>query len=121
MEYKNKIRAVSVKFDESKNQLEINDIEIINYKDYYKYLECDLFDVVMTNYENTDISIFVDDEGLFKENIIYRIIIGNNVFKLAGNMVFTGGVDEEGETLSLPEHISTEIIRDWILPIGKIN
>lgn len=76
--------------------------DIKSYKDYYEHLKCELFDVVRVRWNGEDISIFVDDEGLFKPNNYGRKVEGypNPLF---GNMVICGGVDAEGDTLSLPD------------------
>lgn len=72
--------------------------EITKLDDYYKFLECDMFAVVMPS-EN--ISLYVDDEGLLQSgNLISQIKYKNFETKLAGNIIITGGVDDEGETLS---------------------
>ncbi len=66
-------------------------------EDYYKFLDCRIFDMVEIN---KDITLYVDDEGLFKS--------GNNVSdvkyedferKIAGNIIVTGGIDDEGNDL----------------------
>ena len=81
------------------------EVDINNYKDYYKHLECDCFDVVMVKWHGHDISIYVDDEGMLKEGNLGRMVEGYHA-PLFGNMVICGGVDEEGETLPLPEEFN---------------
>jgi hypothetical protein len=71
---------------------------------YYALLECQTFDVI-----NLDehISLYVDDEGLFVSNSpISNIEYKNYKNKIAGNIVITGGVDEEGNTKSCEISIS---------------
>ena len=90
--------------------------DIDNYKDYYKHLECNCFDVVMVKWQEHDISIFVDDEGMLKKGNLGRIVKGYNI-PLFGNMVICGGVDEEGETLPLPEDFNLLNINAFISPV----
>lgn len=71
---------------------------ITNYKDYYKHLECRTFDVVSLGRK---MSIFVDDDGLFVTPLFLTMVLGYDQ-PLAGNLVFAGGVDSDGETLSCP-------------------
>lgn len=72
--------------------------EIDSYKDYYEHLECTTFDVVRLG---RNLSIYVDDEGLMIPNPYMSQVKGFSNL-LAGNLVFTGGTDDEGETLSCP-------------------
>ena len=81
----------------------VYEAEIGEYTDYYEHLKCEMFDVVSIsvidkNMVKHDLSIFVDDEGLFKPNNVGRLV-GNYPQPLFGNLVIMGGVDEEGETL----------------------
>jgi len=81
--------------------------EVDSYKDYYKHLECGTFDVVMVNWRGHDISLYVDDEGLMKANNYGRTVRGypNPLF---GIIVVAGGVDVEGNTLSVPDEINVD-------------
>ena len=87
-----------------------------NYKEYYKLLECDIFDVAMTSINGNNISIFVDDEGLLKSG---NTIVGINELSLAGNLLILGDVDRKGNTLGLPDGIEIEDIADVIYIIGE--
>lgn len=87
---------------------------IKSYKDYYKHLKCDVFDVVRVMWGKHDISIYVDDEGLLKSGVYGRKVKGYSQ-PLFGNFVITGGVDEEGNTLPIPDEINLEHY------IGDIN
>lgn len=78
-------------------------IDIGDYKDYYKHLGCDLFTVVTTFYKGHELSVFVDDEGLLKPN--FGRTVKNYPEPLFGNIVVCGGVDKEGNTLSIPDEI----------------
>lgn len=92
-----------------------SEVEVNNYKDYYPLLNCDHFDVVTTYYKGHELSIFVDDEGLLKPNYGRRVENCNE--PLFGNMVVLGGVDEEGNTLPLPDELSVLDISNMIKPI----
>lgn len=66
-------------------------------KDYYNFLECSCFDVV---YVANGIDAYVDDEGLMVANPrINYVMTERGMIPLAGNIVFTGGVDKNGNTL----------------------
>ena len=86
------------------------EVDIGNYKDYYKYIGCDSFDVVRLTWGDINVSIFIDDEGLFKKDNLGRKVFGYPE-ALFGNMVITGDVDDEGKTLPLPREITVETVR----------
>ena len=92
---------------------ELNEVQVNNYKDYYKLLNAELFDVVMVRWKGVDISIYVDEEGMLKSKNLGRSVKGypNPLF---GNMVICGGVDVEGNTLDLPESITIEDVKERI-------
>jgi len=83
---------------------------VSDYKDYYKLIECTSFDVVRVTWKGQNLSLFVDDEGLFKPNNYGRDVVyddtSDNMVKLFGTIVVTGDVDEDGETLGVPEEIT---------------
>ena len=85
--------------------------KVDTYKDYYKHLECGTFDVVRVIWAGQEISLFVDDEGMLKSGNFGRRVEGYPE-PLFGTIVVTGGVDEEGETLGVPDEIN-------IMDIGK--
>lgn len=86
----------------------VSEVTIKKFEDYYTHLECDSFDVVRVEWFGKEVSIYVDDEGMLKENY-GRNVLGYSQ-PLFGNMVITGGVDEEGNTLSLDASITTSNI-----------
>ncbi|MGY3341153.1 hypothetical protein ACVW0K_007346 [Streptomyces filamentosus] len=72
------------------------------------------------------LTMWVDDEGAIANNpvenafaalLIYRYAIPNQPY--FGNAVFTGGTDEEGETLGLTKDQILELI-DHVLKIHAI-
>lgn len=100
------------------NDYTIKEVWIKNYKDYYKYLECDTFDAV-TNAVG-DISAFVDDNGMLNSgNPIVDISRFAFPQPYAGNIVLTGGVDDEGETLPLPDYVTIEMVHKFTKIIGE--
>lgn len=87
-------------------------------KDYYKNLDCNCFQVINSTINNKHVSIFCDEEGLFvKDNIVSQV----QDFQLVGNLLFLGGVDSEGNTLSLPEDINSNVLNSLIEVIGIVN
>ena len=91
--------------------------EVNEYTDYYKLLECTMFDVVYIDYKGTPLSLFIDDEGMMKANNLGRLVEGYPQ-PLFGTIVITGSVDDEGETLSVPDWFTTE---DAIKIIGTVQ
>jgi len=87
-------------------------VEITNYKDYYKYLNCRTFDIIQPH---KNVSVFLDDEGLFVEDQSFSLVSGYQE-QLAGNLVFTGGVDSKGDTL--PYKGSVEEVLQNIIPLN---
>ena len=106
------MRAIQI--DSSDINIEaVREVKINNYKDYYPLLNCELFTVVMVQWEGEDISIFIDDEGLLKAGN-YGRMVEDYPEPLFGNMVICGGVDGEGETKSLPRSFNVMNIMQYI-------
>ncbi len=85
---------------------QIKTITIKEFEDYYKYLNCDCFDIVTRRIgkQNLYFDIFCDDEGLLKLHIPTAFNTKNQTM-LVGNLIFSK-TDNEGETISLtPEEI----------------
>lgn len=93
--------------------INIYETDIKSYKDYYRHLNCDLFDVVMVEWDGEEISIYVDDEGMLKSGNLGCDVEGYPQ-PLFGNLVFTGGVDEEGDTLPFPENFTMQHIKRFV-------
>jgi len=109
------MRAISVRFKDGISIVE--EVDIKSYKDYYKYLECDCFDVAMN--KDRTISAFVDDSGLLiSDNPVCDYGTLGFYEPLAGNVVFAGGVDSDGDTLPLSEDISVMMVSNAIDLIG---
>lgn len=69
----------------------------------YKKIDCRVVEVVNLS---RDVSIWVDEEGLFKqshwmEELDYIPVIKINGHHIVGHVVFLGGCNDQGETLSL--------------------
>jgi len=84
--------------------------EVSDYTDYYKLIECTSFDVVRVTWKGQNLSLFVDDEGLLKPYNYGRDVryddTSEDAVRLFGTIVVTGDVDEDGETLGVPEEIT---------------
>ena len=80
-----------------KNQ-EIKEVEHDNtLQNIYDLIDCRTFDLIMIDTVN---NIFVDDEGLLRQNQLYFEYSGSNgIFQLAGNGLILG-VDDEGNSIS---------------------
>ena len=78
------------------------EVNIDNYTEIYNYLECHTFGVVSLQTDiKGGIDVYIDDEGLFVENPIYSLVQGYPNQPLAGNLLFTGGADRQGNTKSI--------------------
>ena len=76
---------------------EIKEVEHDNtLQNIYDLIDCRAFDLVSIDDVN---SIFVDDEGILKDNLYFEYSGSENVFKLAGNGLILG-VDDEGNSIS---------------------
>ena len=62
----------------------------------YDLIDCRTIDIVRVDDVN---SIFVDDEGILKDNLYFEYSGSENVFKLAGNGLILG-VNDEGNSIS---------------------
>ena len=62
----------------------------------YDLINCRAFDLVRIDDVN---SIFVDDEGILKDNLYFEYSVSGRVFQLAGNGLVLG-VDDKGNSIS---------------------
>ena len=62
----------------------------------YDLIDCRAIDVVIIDDVN---GIFVDDEGILKDNLYFEYSSSGRVFQLAGNGLILG-VDDEGNSIS---------------------
>ena len=56
--------------------------------DYYKYLECDCFDIATRKINGVYFDIFCDDIGLFREDPKLTAVSPKNKPMLVGNLIF---------------------------------
>ena len=76
---------------------EIREVDYDGTLDFiYFNLACRTFDVVRVDDVN---GIFVDDEGILKDNLYFEYSASDRVFQLAGNGLILG-VDDEGNSIS---------------------
>lgn len=94
------MKAVRVKYELDGFKVK-RDIKVIdaptdgNIQFYYDNIECTHFDVA--RFDGFD--VYVDDNGLITSgNVVCEYTQGEFKVPLAGNLVFTKGVDAEGET-----------------------
>ena len=80
----------------------------------YNLIDCRAFDIVRIDDVN---DIFVDDEGILKDNLYFEYSGSENVFKLAGSGLILG-VDDEGN--SIPPTLTVEDVKGKVsfLPEG---
>jgi len=77
--------------------------------DYYKYLECDCFDITTRKINGAYFDIFCDDIGLFREDPKLTAVSPKNKPMLVGNLIFANH-DSEGNTTSLSDEDMVQII-----------
>lgn len=70
--------------------------------DYYEALNCRCFDIVSRRIGKKYFDLFIDDEGLFKEDPIISAINNLGSPMLVGNIIFAKH-DSEGNTIDLAE------------------
>ena len=89
--------------------------------DYYKYLECDTFDIATRNIGGRYYDIYVDDIGLFAEHPIVTAISSEFKPMLVGNLIFANH-DSQGNTTSLSDediaHIKNNVIAIYDMQEG---
>ena len=91
-----------------KNQ-EVKEVEHDNtLQNIYDLLVCRTFDVVRIDDVN---SIFVDDEGILKDNLYFQYSGSNGIFQLAGNGLLLG-IDDEGNSIS--PTLTVEDVKDKV-------
>ena len=91
MEKKMKAILIDVKTQEIK-EVEHDD----TLQNIYDLINCRAFDLVRIDDVN---SIFVDDEGILKDNLYFEYSVSDRVFQLAGNGLVLG-VDNKGNSIS---------------------
>lgn len=86
-----------------------------DYKRYYSLLDCDCFDIQTRKFNGVYYDIYVDDEGLLKENNEVSVLTidersGKVVEAIVGN-VFICKSNEEGQTISLTEEDVQNVLK----------
>jgi len=104
------IRAILIDpFTETVSQVTLVDTKL---QTYYNLLGCSL--ITMTGLAN-GIDMILDDEGLLKDSesqAYFKFGIGSQPF--AGKALIVG-TDDEGETVSLPENVTTEKVFERVI------
>lgn len=112
-----RVLVLNVKAD-NVYEAEVNDIE-----DFHKHLDSDIFDIAVRKIGNQHYDIFVDDIGLFREEVIVSAVGDNNEPMLVGNLIFANH-DSEGNTTSLSDDDVLNILDNLMVAIyedGKIH
>ena len=82
-----------------------------DYKTIYTMIKCDTFDVARTEAAGHPLSVYVDDEGLFKDNQSFFMFYGMPQ-PLAGMGLIFGEVDDEGYDTDAPD---VDMIKDSLV------
>lgn len=87
--------------------------------DYYKYLQCDCFDIANRELEGRRFDIFCDDEGLLKDSPTVSAINHEHEMILVGNLIFANH-DSQGNTTSLTDD-DIDIIKKHVRDVEIMN
>ena len=89
-------------FDQTVEEIEYSG----NYRDIYKIIDCDIFTIASPNTVcDRRLDVFIDDEGLFKEDQAFFMIAGYPQ-PLAGRGLLLES-DDQGETIGTTESIES--------------
>lgn len=104
------IKAILIDpFTETVSQVTLVDTKL---QTYYHLLGCDLITIAGLA---DGVDMILDDEGLLKDSksqAYFKIGIGSQPFAGKGLIV---GTDEEGNTVSVPENITTEKVFERVI------
>ncbi len=74
----------------------------------YELLDCQTIDIIGTG----KVDIYIDDEGLlFEDNPVLKFPLYGKEITIAGNFLFSNGIDDEGETVWFNEDRVQDQIR----------
>lgn len=117
-------RVILVSHDNESGELVFDEkqIELGSLETMYELIQCELVDCVES--AKGTITAWVDEEGLFVSmpnltDITKLMEEGNpgcfgDRIILAGNILFTGGVDDNGNTLALPDSVTVNTVKSSI-------
>lgn len=92
---------------------EIRGVECIELSDFYRELNCDVFDIARRYLAGKPYDIFCDDVGLFKEDAFVSAFNSEGEPMLVGNLVIANH-DGEGNTTSLSHEDVAHILGNCI-------
>lgn len=107
-------KGILIKMNKETEKIEIDYEKIEGFdsseelQSIYKLLDVRMIDVV----DKGDYSIYLDDEGLLKDDTRLTLVIPERNVQLFGNVLILGGVDEEGNTKGLCIDEVNEILSD---------
>ena len=89
--------------------------------EFYKLLECDLFDIAVRKFDGECLDIFVDDEGLFKEDKIPSVATfnGEEIVEVIYNNVLIFSNDGMGNTISLTDEQIEKVMNCQIISVDE--
>lgn len=114
-----KIKGVLV----SNGEIKEYELEVNSYKDYYKILDCDTFDIVTRKFGDEWLDIYCDDEGLLKSGnkpSILTFCDGNVVEQIVGNAFITSHNDD-GDAISLNDEQIKKVMDTVTVIIYKMK
>jgi hypothetical protein len=87
-----KVKAYQIKVDGTHQVIDME----LDLKDYYKYTECDIIDIVYATIGGKEYDIIVDDEGLLKDGHVFTAFAVKSQSLLAGSIVVVGSDNKGG-------------------------
>jgi hypothetical protein len=78
-------------------KLTVREVQFNGLKDMYRLIDCDMVECVSYG---KDLDVWVDEEGLLKNDGKGFFMLPSYPQPFKGNGLLTGGVDENGETVS---------------------
>ena len=95
---------------------EIKVVEANGLADYYKYIECDLIDIVRRKIGDKEFEIVCDDEATFAEHPKVSAIDIAGVPCLFGNLLIAGGKVVDGDLTEITDE-EIEYVKGYLIEI----
>lgn len=111
------IRAIKITHDGAVSRVTLHqDGDSSTLQAMYEQIECHTVDCIGLD---QDMDMWIDDEGKFVEppqvnklaTVLFRAVFKDTMDWIAGNVLITGGADDEGGTVGIGEAQATEIER----------
>ena len=95
---------------------EIKVVEANGLEDYYKYIECDLIDIVRRKIGDKEFEIVCDDEATFAEHPKVSAIDIAGTPCLFGNLLIAGGKVVDGDLTEITDE-EIEYVKSYLIEV----